>query len=65
MSDAPADLVLAGGPVHTVDAARSTARAIAVREGRITAVGGVADVERLVGAGTRRIDLGGRSVVPG
>jgi predicted amidohydrolase YtcJ len=63
--DEPADLVLTGGPVHTVDAARSVARAIAVRDGRIVALGAPPVIEPLVGRRTRRIDLAGRAVVPG
>ena len=61
----PADLVLTGGAVHTLDAVRSTARAIAVRDGRIAALGAARDLERLIGPSTRRIDLRGRCVVPG
>ncbi len=64
-TDRPADLVLTGGPVHTIDAARSTARAVAVAGGRIVAVGAPADIEPHVGPRTRRIDLRGRAVVPG
>jgi predicted amidohydrolase YtcJ len=64
-TDAPADLVLVGGPIHTLDAARSTARAIAVRDGRIVALGAPRDVEPLIGPRTRRIELAGRAVVPG
>ena len=63
--DRPADLILTGGPIHTVDAARSTARALAVRGGTIAAVGGEREVEPLCGPRTRRIDLDGRCVVPG
>ena len=38
-AEAPADLVLRGGVVHTVDARRPRAQAVAVRDGRIVAVG--------------------------
>ncbi len=34
-AEAPADLVLTGGAVYTVDAARSWAEAVAIRDGRI------------------------------
>jgi predicted amidohydrolase YtcJ len=64
-TDAAADLVLSGGPIHTLDPARSTARALAARDGRIVALGSPRDVERLVGPRTRRIELRGRAVVPG
>lgn len=60
----PADLVLVGGAVRTMVAAGSTARAVAVLDGRIVAVGGDADVERLAGPRTRRIDLAGRTLLP-
>ncbi|MER6523905.1 amidohydrolase [Streptomyces sp. NPDC001508] len=59
-----ADLVFANGPVWTGDAARSWATAVAVRGGRITAVGH-AEVRELIGPRTERIDLHGRLLVPG
>src|SRR5215210_2632606 len=65
MPGAAADLVLTGGVVHTVDAARSRARAVAIRDGRIVAVGGEQAIEAHVGASTRVVDLEGRMVVPG
>lgn len=37
---AKADLLFRGGAVYTVDAARSWARAVAIRDGRIVYVGG-------------------------
>jgi len=60
-----ADLVLPGGSVYTVDAARSWAQAVAIREGVIVAVGTDAEVEALAGPGTRVIDMAGRMVLPG
>ena len=48
-----------------MDAARTSAGAVAVRAGRIMAVGSTAEVERLRGPRTRRIDLAGRTLVPG
>ncbi len=59
------DLVLHNGRVLTLDDARPVARAVAVRAGRIAAVGD--DAEALAGAGrrTRRLDLDGATVVPG
>ncbi|MGW2913980.1 amidohydrolase [Streptomyces asoensis] len=59
-----ADLVFTGGPVHTVDPARSTATSVAVRDGRITAVGHD-EVLDLVGARTEVVDLAGRLLLPG
>ncbi len=63
--EAPADLVLVNGAVVTLDPARPEARAVAVRGGLIAAVGTDAEVLALAGPSTRRIDLGGRMVVPG
>lgn len=62
---APADLVLRNGAVYTVDAARSWAEAVAVRDGRIVYVGNNAGLGALVGAKTRVLDLHGRMVMPG
>ena len=60
-----ADLVLRNGTVVTVDEARPQASAIAVRDGRILAVGSNADVAAHVGERTRVIDLAGRLAIPG
>src|SRR5579859_6262618 len=65
MTEHAADLVLRGGGVYSVDASRSWAQAVAVRDGNIVAVGTDAEVEGLAGAGTRVIDLGGRMLLPG
>jgi predicted amidohydrolase YtcJ len=62
---APADLVLLGGNIITMDADRPRAEAVAARSGRIVAVGADADVRKLIGPGTRVIELAGRTVVPG
>jgi len=64
-TSAPADLVLVGGAVMTMDAARPSARAVAVSNGRFVAIGDEADVGDLVGPRTRRIDLRGRTLLPG
>lgn len=61
---ATADLVITG-TVLTVDAARPTAEAIAVADGRIVAVGDRSDIAGLVGADTRTVDLGSGCVMPG
>jgi len=60
-----ADLILVGGRVLTVDAQDRVAEAIAIRDGRILAVGTAAEIERLAGPGTERIDLAGRTATPG
>jgi predicted amidohydrolase YtcJ len=61
----PADIILSNGKVLTVDDRFSIASAIAIRGERIVAVGGDRDVAAFAGSGTRRIDLAGRTVIPG
>jgi predicted amidohydrolase YtcJ len=51
--------------VVTLDPASRIAQAIAVRDGRIVAVGSNGEVDALAGPSTRRIDAGGRTVIPG
>src|SRR5215469_9301442 len=65
MTNKGADLLLRGGRVYTVDAARSWAHAVAVRDGTIVAVGTDDQVGELATAGTRVVDLGGRMLLPG
>jgi hypothetical protein len=60
-----ADLILMNGRVTTLDEARPEASALAVRGGRILAVGDEARVRALAGPSTRLIDAGGRRVIPG
>jgi hypothetical protein len=59
------NLVLVNGKVLTVDAQFTIAEAVAIRDGRVLAVGSNADIRRVIGPATRTIDLAGRSVVPG
>ena len=59
---ADADLILTNGVVYTVDAGRSRHEAVAIRDGRIAAAGGVAAVMALKGPHTEVVDLAGRVV---
>lgn len=61
----PADLVLKGATVLTMDETDTRAQAVAVRSGLIVGVGADRDVEALVGPGTRVLDCRGRTVTPG
>ncbi|MEU3504186.1 amidohydrolase [Streptomyces hundungensis] len=60
----PADLVFTGGPVLTLDAARSRATTVAVTGDRITAVGHD-EVRELIGPATEVVDLAGKLLIPG
>src|SRR6185436_982425 len=58
-------LILHGGRIYTVDAGDRVVEALAIRGGRIVAVGSTDEIRRLSGPGTRQVALDGRAVVPG
>jgi predicted amidohydrolase YtcJ len=58
-------LILHNAGIHTVDASQPRAEAVAIASGRFLAVGSNRDVLALATARTRKIDLGGKTVVPG
>ena len=60
-----ADVIYTGGPIVTVNDRQPTAEALAVRDGRILAVGDAAAIEQHAGEATQRIDLRGRTLAPG
>jgi predicted amidohydrolase YtcJ len=59
------DLVLVNGKVWTGNAAQPWAEAVAVRDGKICAVGKTSDVRALAATGTKLVDCGGSLVLPG
>ncbi|HEX6769479.1 MAG TPA: amidohydrolase, partial [Candidatus Binatia bacterium] len=61
----PADLVLRGGKILTVDGAFSIKQAVAIRDGLLVAVGSDGEIRDYIGPQTRVIDLAGRTVIPG
>ena len=61
----PADRIVRGGPIVTVDPGRPAAEAVAITGGRIVAVGTEAEVLRHRGPQTEVTDLAGRTLVPG
>ena len=60
-----ADMVFVNGQVYTVDAARSWATAIAIRNGKIVFVGSDMAAKQFIGTRTRVINLQGKFVLPG
>ena len=60
-----ADTILVNGKILTADEAFSAHEALAVRKGRIAALGKSAAIRKLAGRNTRVIDLQGRTVIPG
>src|SRR5262245_64040221 len=59
------ETVLVNGKILTIDPQSSIRSALAIREGRIAALGTDADIRRLAGPRTRTIDLQGRTVIHG
>ena len=60
-----AETILFNGKIITVDPVFSCQQAVAIADGRILALGSDREMEKLAGPRTRKIDLGGRSVIPG
>jgi len=63
--DLSPDLIVLDGRIFTLDAAGTVAQAVAVKDGRIVAVGGDEEIQAMAGANTQHITLGGRVVIPG
>ena len=61
----PADLVLMGGRIVTMDDSYPEATALAARDGLLLAVGTDREVDNFIGESTEVIDLGGALAVPG
>jgi predicted amidohydrolase YtcJ len=59
------DLILSNGKIITVDERFTIAQAVAIQGDRIVAVGSNQQIAQLAGANTRRVDLMGKSVIPG
>ena len=64
-SQSAPDTIYYNGHVVTMWAERPVVEAVAIRGERFVAAGSTADVQKLAGATTRQIDLGGRTVLPG
>ena len=60
-----ADVIFTHGIVHTIDTTRPIAEAVAVKQGKVLAVGTVIDIQRYAGASTRIVNLQGKLMLPG
>jgi len=60
-----ADLILYSGAIYTVSENQEWAEAVAIKDGKILAVGTDDQVAEYQGASTRVMDMGGRMVMPG
>src|SRR5215475_11944103 len=65
MTGGRAELIIHNGTIHTMDVLHPAAEAVAVRDGRILAVGALEAVESTATTNTRRLDLAGRTLIPG
>lgn len=63
--EAPADLVIYNGTIYTSNEASPQTEAVASTDGKISFVGSKADAEKLIGEGTKVIDLEGKTMIPG
>ncbi len=64
-AEPPADLIVHGGRIYTMDGDRPRVDAVAVRVGRFAAVGTEREIMALRGPGTEVLDLAGGIAVPG
>lgn len=60
-----ADTIYMGGNIITINDAQPSAEAVAVKDGKIIAVGNKADVMKTAGENTKKVDLGGKTMLPG
>ena len=60
-----ADTIYSGGPILTINDEQPTAEAVAVRNGRIIAVGALSDIAAHQGDATELFNLDGRAMLPG
>ena len=61
----PADLLISNARVYTVERSQPWAEAVAIRDGKIVAVGSSDDLAKYRGARTRVVDAGQRLIMPG
>src|SRR5438034_7383016 len=63
-SDQP-DVVFIHANIWTVDKSMPAAQAVAVKDGKIVAIGTDEEVKGLVGKGTKVVDINGKLMLPG
>lgn len=60
-----ADLILVNGKIFTSDTSHLYVSALAIKEDKVLAIGNVKEIARLASSKTKRIDLKGKTAVPG
>jgi len=61
----PAETIITNARIYTVDVKRPWAEAVAIRSGRIAAVGSTQQIDAYRGSSTQILNAGGRLVLPG
>ena len=61
----PADLIVTNARIYTVDEARPSAQALAVKDGKFLFAGSECEAMALRGPSTKVIDAGGHAIIPG
>ena len=61
----PADIIVVHGHIYTENPKQPWAQAVAIRHGKVTAVGDDPEIERRRGMGTKVVNAGGKLVLPG
>ena len=59
------ETIIVNAKIFTADATQPWAQGLAITGDRVTAIGDSKTIEAMAGSATRRIDAGGRTVVPG
>src|SRR5689334_11070768 len=59
------EAVYYNGTIYTQEEARPKVEALAVLNGRVVATGSSAELRELAGPGTKLVDLGGKTAIPG
>jgi len=60
-----ADAIYHNGTILTINDAEPTAEAVAIKDGRVIAVGTLDEVLKTTGDNTKKIDIGGKTMLPG
>ncbi len=60
-----ADMILTGGKIFTSETSRLYVQALAIKGNKIIAIGSDTEIKKMAGNKTKKIDLHGKTVVPG
>ncbi|HCM76551.1 MAG TPA: amidohydrolase [Cytophagales bacterium] len=61
----PADMIISGGTIYTMDEKNPTVEAVAIASGKIVFAGTQAEVQKFKGDQTQQVDLQGQTMTPG